>query len=210
MSIKLKDILLFSDLPDSAITLIETFSTSIELSKGNILFYEGDDSKYLHILNKGIIKLYKTTSNNKEIILKYFHDNELIGELANFEKIPFPATAVAYTSVTVTKVDFEQLRDIIYSNPELSYKIQLSLIKKIKNLENIISTHVVLDSKERVAKYIYENEEDFFKTKNIIIAEVLNITPETLSRILRTFKDEELISMEDKTVDKSRLESYFK
>ena len=76
MSIKLKDILLFSDLPNSAITLIESFSTSIELRKGNILFYEGDDSKYLHILNKGIIKLYKTTSNNKEIVLKYFHDNE--------------------------------------------------------------------------------------------------------------------------------------
>ena len=208
MSIKLKDILLFSDLPDSAITLIESFSTSIELRKGNILFYEGDDSKYLHILNKGIIKLYKTTSNNKEIVLKYFHDNELIGELANFEKIPFPATAVAYTSVRVIKVDFEQLRDIIYSNPELSYKMQFSFIKKIKNLENIISTHVVLDSKERVAKYIYENEEDFFKTKNIIIAEVLNITPETLSRILRIFKDEKLISMENKTIDKSKLVSY--
>jgi len=210
VNVKLKEILLFNDLPDSTISLIETFSTTVELSKGNILFYEGDDSKYLHLLNKGIIKLYKTTSNNKEIILKYFHDNELIGELANFEKIPFPATAVAYSNVTVTKVDFDQLKDIIYSNPDLSFKIQLSLIKKIKNLENIISTHVVLDSKERVAKYICENEEDFFTTKNIIIAEVLNITPETLSRILRTFKDEELVNMDDKTVDKSRLENYFK
>jgi len=210
VNVKLKEILLFNDLPDSTISLIETFSTTVELTKGNILFYEGDDSKYLHLLNKGIIKLYKTTSNNKEIILKYFHDNELIGELANFEKIPFPATAEAYSNVTVTKVDFEQLKDIIYSSPELSFKIQLSLIKKIKNLENIISTHVVLDSKERVAKYICENEVDFFKTKNIIIAEVLNITPETLSRILRTFKDEELINMDDKTVDKNRLENYFK
>ena len=82
-------------------------------------------------------------------------------------------------------------------------------MKKIKNLENIISTHLVLDSTERVAKYIYDHEIDFFKTKNIMIAEVLNITPETLSRVLRTFKDQDIISMENKSIDKIKLESYF-
>jgi CRP/FNR family transcriptional regulator len=209
MKVKLKEIFLFKDLPDSTIRMIESFTTTSELSKGNILFYEGDESKYLHLLNKGIIKLYKTASNNKEIILKYFHDNELIGEVANFEQIPYPATAQAYSNVTVIKIDFEKLKEVILSNPELSFKIQLSLIKKIKNLENIVSTHLVLDSKERVAKYIYEHEADFFITKNILIAEILNITPETLSRILRSFKNEGLVSMETKTIDKVKLESYF-
>jgi len=209
MNVKLEEIFLFNDLSQSTIDEIKKFTTTTNLSKGNILFYEGDDSTHLHLLNKGIIKLYKTTSNNKEIILKYFHDNELIGELANFEKIPFPATAEAYSDVTVTKVNFEKLKEIILLNPELSFKIQLSLIKKVKNLENIVSTHVVLDSKERVAKYIYEHEIDFFKTKNIVIAEILNITPETLSRILRTFKDDELIDVEAKTVDKERLKVFF-
>ena len=209
MKIKLKEIFLFKDLPDSTIRMIESFTTTTELSKGNIVFYEGDESKYLHLLNKGIIKLYKTASNNKEIILKYFHDNELIGEVANFEDIPYPATAQAYSDVTVIKIDFEKLKEVILSNPELSFKIQLSLIKKIKNLENIVSTHLVLDSKERVAKYIHEHEGDFFTTKNILIAEILNITPETLSRILRSFKNEGLVNMEEKTIDKDKLESYF-
>jgi len=209
MKVKLKEIFLFKDLPDSTIRMIESFTTTSELSKGNILFYEGDESKYLHLLNKGIIKLYKTASNNKEIILKYFHDSELIGEVANFEQIPYPATAQAYSDVTVIKIDFEKLKEVILSNPELSFKIQLSLIKKIKNLENIVSTHLVLDSKERVAKYIYEHEADFFTTKNILIAEILNITPETLSRILRAFKNEGLVNMEEKSIDKVKLESYF-
>lgn len=206
---KLKEIFLFKDLPEDIIKTIEGFTTTIQLNKGNIIFYEGDDSSHLVILRKGIVKLYKTSSNNKEIILKYFHDGELIGEVANFENMPYPATAEAYGEVTILKIDFKKLKDVIFTNPELSFKIQLSLIKKIKNLENIVSNHLVLDSKERVAKYICEHEETFFKTKNILIAEILNITPETLSRILRTFKNEGSINTETKTIDKFKLERFF-
>lgn len=133
----------------------------------------------------------------------------MIGEVANFEQIPYPATAQAFTDVKFLKIDFEKLKKILYSNPDLSFKMQTSLIKKIKNLEHIISSDLVLDTKERVARYIYENPVDFFKQKNIDIAEILNITPETLSRILKFFKNNELINMQDKTIDSERLSSYF-
>jgi CRP/FNR family transcriptional regulator len=84
------------------------------------------------------------------------------------------------------------------------------LIKKIKNLEAIISTNLVLDSKERVAKYLYNHPEDFFTTKNIIIAEILSLSPETLSRTLKFFKNNEIINMKTKTIKKEALLEYFK
>ena len=189
MKIKLRDIYLFKDLSDETLDQIEKFTTIMELSKDNILFYEGDDSKYLFLLTKGIVKLYKTSSNDKEIVMKYFHSNEFIAEVANFENIPYPATAQAFTDTEVLKIDFESLKDIIYSDAKLSFLIQTSLIRKIRNLENLVSLHIVLDSKERIAKYLYEHTEDFFNTKNIIIAEILNISPETLSRMLKDYKN---------------------
>jgi CRP/FNR family transcriptional regulator len=154
----------------------------------------------------GIIKLYKVSTNDKEIILKYFHAGELIAEVANFEQMAYPATAKAFTDIEILKIDFKKLKKIIYSNSELTLKIQASLIKKIKNLEKVISTHLVLDAKERIAQYIYDNPDEFFKTKNIVIAEILNITPETLSRILRVFKNKNLIDMKNKTIDKEMFE----
>ncbi len=206
MKIKLKNIVLFQDLDEETILQIEQFTISTKLSKDNIVFYEGDESKYLHLLVSGIVKLYKISSHDKEIILKYFHPNELIAEVASFEHIPYPATAKAFTDVELLKIDFDKLKKIIYTNADLSFKIQTSLIKKIKNLEKVISTHLVLDAKERIAKYICDNLEDFFNTKNIEIAEILNITPETLSRILRTFKNDDLIDTKLKTIDKERFE----
>lgn len=209
MRVHLENIVLFQNVDEETINKIENFTTEHRVSKDNIVFYEGDEPKYLYLLVNGIIKLYKTSSSHKEVVLKYFHDNELIGEVANFEGMPYPATAKAYSDVEFLKIDFEKLKEIIFSNPNLSFNIQTSLVKKIKNLENIISTNLVLDSKERVAKYIYNHSEDFFETKNIEIAEILGVSPETLSRILKFFKDREIINVKTKFADKEALREFF-
>lgn len=209
MTSYIKDFFLFEDLCDDTLEIIEKFSKRTTFPKNSIVFYEGDESEYLYLLNSGIIKLYKATSNNKEIILKYFHPNELIAEVANFEHMPYPATAQAFTDIEVIKIHFESLKEVIYQNPSLAFKIQTSLIKKIKNLENLVSLHVVLDSQERVAKYIHDRADEFFNTKNITTAEILNISPETLSRILRIFKDEGILDTCNKSVNKERLQQFF-
>jgi len=205
MKKKLKEIVLFSNLDDKILDKICAITSSVKFKKDSIIFYEGDKSKYLYCLVSGIVKLYKISSSDKEIILKYFHSHELIAEVANFENIPYPATSVAYTDVELIKIDFEKFKDLVYNNPELSFQIQSSLIKKIKNLEQVISSHLVLDAKDRIAKFIYDNPKDFFNIKNIEVAKILNVTPETLSRILRTFKNENLIDMKNKTINKEGL-----
>ena len=209
MKIQLKDVFLFKDLCDETLSQIEEFTTLVKLSKDNIIFYEGDESRHLYLLTKGIVKLYKTASNDKEIVMKYFHSNELIAEVANFDDIPYPATAQCFTEAEVLRIDFTKLKEVIYQDPKLSFMIQTSLIKKIRNLEKLVSLHVVLDSKERIAKYLCEHTEDFFNTKNIMVAEILNISPETLSRMLRVFKDDGLIDSKAKTVDTERLKIFF-
>lgn len=209
MKTKLNDIYLFKDLSEETINKIEEFSTLLKLSKNNIVFYEGDESKDLYLLSKGIIKLYKTSSNDKEIILKYFHSNEFIAEVANFEQIPYPATAQSFTDVEIIRIDFEKLKELIFLDPQLSFVIQKSLIKKIRNLENVVSLQLVLDSKERIAKFIHDHTEDFFNTKNVEIAEILNMSPETLSRMLSSLRSEGLIDTKNKTVDKEKLRFLF-
>jgi CRP-like cAMP-binding protein len=209
MKTHIKSIVLFQNIDDETVKKIETFTTEHKVSKDNIVFYEGDEPKFLYLLVKGVIKLYKTSSSHKEVVLKYFHGNELIGEVANFEGIAYPATAKAYSDVEVLKIDFEKLKEIIFSNPNMAFNIQTSLIKKIKNLENIISTNLVLDSKERVAKYIYDHTDDFFETKNIEIAEILGVSPETLSRILKFFKDNGIINIKNRYINKEALIEFF-
>lgn len=209
MKTQIQNTVLFANVDDTTVKKIESFTTVQKVAKDNILFYEGDEPKFLYLLTKGVIKLYKTSSSHKEIVLKYFHQNELIGEVANFEDIPYPATAKAHSDIEVLKIDFERLKSIIIKDANLAFNIQTSLIKKIKNLENIISTNLVLDSKQRVAKYIYDHSDDFFNTKNIEIAEILGVSPETLSRTLKFFKDSDIINTKKRYINKDALLEYF-
>lgn len=55
--------------------------------------------------------------------------------------------------------------------------------------------------------WLYKKE--FFNTKRLIIAEILNITPETLSRRLKLFENDGLIDYKNKTIDKEKLQSFF-
>ncbi|NQY20144.1 MAG: Crp/Fnr family transcriptional regulator [Campylobacteraceae bacterium] len=206
---ELKELFLFEDMNENLLDEIKKISSVVKLNKGNILFYEGDDPKYLHILAKGTLKLYKVTSSDKELIIKFFHENELIAEFANFEDIAYPATSEALTSCEVLKINFEEFKKIMQTNVNITMKIQASLIKKIKTLENIISTHLILDTKQKVAKYIVENNVDFFITKNILIAQMLNMTPETLSRTLKVFKDNDLINISKKEINEEILKTYY-
>jgi CRP/FNR family transcriptional regulator len=206
---RLKKILFFQDLDDNVVEQIALFSIESKLLKNNIIFYEGEDATKLVFLASGVVKLYKTTSNDKHIVLKYFQPDELIGERACFENIAYPATAEAFSDVELIKIDFDKFKALMYANPELSFKIQASLIKKIKNLESVISHDLVLDAKERVAKFIHDNTLMFFERKNIEVAEILNMTPETYSRILKKFKSENLIDMKLKTINQDGLLNYF-
>ena len=206
---KLQNVYLLKDVCDETLKEIAKYTSYLKLSKDNILFYEGEDSNCLFLLTKGIVKFYKTSSNNKEIIIKYHYSNEFIAEVANFENIPYPATGKAFTEIEALKIDFKNLKHLLYSDANLALVIQTSLIRRIRNLENIIHSDVVLTSNERIAKYICDNTKEFFNTKRIIIAEILNITPETLSRRLKLFENDGLINYQKKSIDKEKLKTLF-
>jgi CRP/FNR family transcriptional regulator len=206
---KLRNVYLLKDVCDETLKEIAKYTSYLKLSKDNILFYEGEDSKCLYLLIKGIVKFYKTSSNNKEIIIKYYHSNEFIAEVSNLEHLPYPATGKSFTDIEVLKIDFGNLKHLLYSDANLALVIQTSLIRKIRTLENIIQLDVVLTSEERIAKYLCDYTKEFFNTKRLIIAEILNITPETLSRRLKIFENDRLIDYKNKTIDKERLKALF-
>ncbi len=192
----LKDIALFNSLSDENIKKIEDISTLVKLDANDILFYEGDQSKYLHIITKGVIKLYKTDAKGHQLFLYQFTPISLVGELANFENFPFPATAEAVIKSEVLKVDYEKLSDNILKNPNFSMEVIKSISKKAKILQNVIHQEMILTAEAKIAKLLVEHGELFLQLKNSQIAALTNTTPETLSRTITKFKKSNYIIMD--------------
>ncbi len=193
---RIKDIPLFSKLSDENIKKLEKISSFKKYKADEILFYEGDKPGSLYVLLDGILRLYKTDSKGHELYIHQFVPISLVGELACFENIPFPATARFITKGEILKIDFKQLEKDFFQNPNVSMEIIKSLTKKIKILSNVIHKEMILTADAKVAKFIVDNYELCQTLKNTQIASILNITPETLSRILTKFKKQGLIKIE--------------
>lgn len=206
--IDLRNFFIFSKFSDEEFEEFLKISHIKKLQDGNILFYEGDKPEKLHLLLRGNIKVYRIDSKNKEIVIHNFETNQLIAELANLENIPYPATAESIGESEVLLIDYSKFRDNFLSNPKISLELIKSLTKKIKALESLI-TNLTLDSKSKVAKYIYDNEDSLINMKNIQISSTLNISPETLSRVITKLKQEKIIDKNGKILDKKSLKEIF-
>ena len=185
----LKRVFIFSELSKNDLEELAKISSVESYKKNGILFYEGDPSEKIHILVDGIVKAYKTDMKENEIVLHYFYPNAFIAEMANFHRIPFPATAEFEIGGTAIKIDYELFEERFIKNPAVSFGIIKSLSQKVKYLENIITEQLTLNSMSRVAKFLYENGENYQGVKRYKIATILNITPETLSRIFKKLKE---------------------
>ncbi len=194
---KIRDIPLFTKLSEASIKRLENISTFRRYSADEILFYEGDDPGTLYILTEGVLRLFKTDPKGNEIYIHQFIPTGLVGELACFENMRYPATARFITRGQVLKIDFKRLEEDFFAHPDISMEIIKSLTKKIKILSNVIHKEMILTSEAKVARLIILHGDMFETMKNTQIASMANMTPETLSRILSKFKKLGYITIDD-------------
>lgn len=195
---RIRTIPCFSKLSDIQLEKLKKISVVKKYNAKEILFYEGDEPIYLYVLLQGTLKVYKTNHKGQQIFLHQFYPGGLVAELAHFEHIPYPATAEFTSNSEVLRIDYQALEKDFFKNPEISFEIIKSLIAKHKILIDVIQKEVILTAEAKVAKFILDNHELFETLKNTQIASVLNLTPETLSRILGRFKASGWIEQEER------------
>ncbi len=184
---------LFSGLDRSELKRLESISLIKKYGKNEPIFYQNESPKYLSVLLSGEVKIFKTTPKNKEIFLHNIRPVNLIAELANFENINYPASAVATEISEVLRIDYSIFEKEFLLNPKICFKLLKSLCKKMRILNEAISINLMLDSQARVAKLLLDDINLFNSTPNNKIANMLNISAETLSRTISQFRSNGLI-----------------
>jgi len=176
-------------------------------SKNGIVFYEGDCSDYLHILLEGQVRLYKTSPKNSTIQIHRLIAPATIGEYACLEQLAFPATCeVISEKGVIGLLHFKKVMEYL-KEPEFALALLKSMTNKVMMLSSLVHKETILSSEAKVADLILNDTETFSRIKNNEIASILNITPETLSRILTKLKREKIISFHNHVLKIINLEA---
>ncbi|MDX1808781.1 MAG: Crp/Fnr family transcriptional regulator [Sulfurospirillaceae bacterium] len=192
MKNKLRELEIFKELSDEEIDYLANISILRSFSKDSIIFYKDDEAKFLHVLIEGSVKIYKSTQKNNEIVLKIIKKPSLIAELSNFKHMNYPSNCATMSESKILLVDYEKFEEYILKNPSYMRRFMDSLAQSVVDLNRVVST-LTLDATSKVAKYIYESEIDFKTNTHAQTAALLNITPETFSRVIRKLKDDEVL-----------------
>jgi CRP/FNR family transcriptional regulator len=158
-----------------------------------------------------MVKLYKHYSHNEELILHYFKNQSLLGEMATFEGIPYPANAIAETNCDIWTIKKEDFVALLEATPHLALQIITSMGMKIKMLENSIDLNISKNSMQRVVSLILNTIDIFGEFSRVKISGILNMKPETLSRRIQTLKQEGAIEVSGKKIiiiDRAALKKY--
>ncbi len=175
--------------------------------QNSIVFYEGDCSDYLHILLDGQVRLYKTSPKDQIIQIHRLNAPATIGEYACLEQAPFPATCEFISERgTIGLLHFKHLTEYLQ---DLDFTLGLlkSMTNKVMMLSSLVHKETILSSEAKVADLILNEADIFNRVKNNEIASILNITPETLSRILTKMKKEGIISIKKHKISICNLEA---
>lgn len=189
----LEDFYFFSFLKKKDLLRLKEISIKKYYNKNEILFYKGDHPQFLHLLIKGVVKLYTHDHKDNEIIIHNLMAPSLIAEIANYEEAKFPANCAFETNAEVLLIDYEKFKEEFLLKPEISIFFIKSLTKKIKALESFISYNISSNSSEKIAKFLLDNESILINLKQVKIAQILNITPETFSRKISKLKKDGIL-----------------
>lgn len=198
---ELLDLPIFEGLGREEVTAIQAITVQKKYCKNDILYYENEELDHLYYLLKGSIRLYKVDRFDNEIFLYNIYTHEFVSEFTDFETISCFANAEFLEDSMLLAIDYKKLSTLFEQYPALAYRFFIQLAKRIKKMQCIINREIVFDGTAKVAHMLANDLPMFNRYKKQEIAQMLNIQPETLSRILKKLSRQGIISTENRMLE---------
>jgi CRP/FNR family transcriptional regulator len=173
------------------------------LSRGEILFHEGDPAENLCVVISGRMKLVRYSPRGRELLLHLVPPGASFAEAALFGTGGYPATAEAVEPSTVWCLPRKHLVGLIRSSPELGLAMIGSISAWTRTLAGKLEMLTQRRVEERVALFLMgragrrdlEPGEviELGQPKHLIAAEC-GTGPEVLSRTFKHLEEEGIIT----------------
>lgn len=130
----LKEMSLFSQLPDSALAEMAAALLPRRLAAGEILFNQGDPGDELIIVEQGSIAIFVPTEGapGEGQPIRIFHAGELLGEMALIDRKPRSASARAEEPSMIRTLNGEKFRALLNQNADMAFSVMAGLSDRIR------------------------------------------------------------------------------
>lgn len=179
---------------------IQNLARPIHAARGELLVQQEDCPRGIHLVLSGRIKCYVLSPSGGEKIVRLADPGCFFGEEAALLNRPHIVNAQAMSASELLLVPTGLLREAMVSSTPFSVSMSMRLATASYDLMSTMQVQFQLSGTQRVAHYLTRLAPDDAEHCEIrldidkqTIAAQLNLTPETLSRILSQLTREGMI-----------------
>lgn len=201
---------LFQSLTDERIVRLAEHARGRRLARGETLFQKGDPAHGFYIVVFGQVKLAFPSPHGNEKVVDIVGPQQSLGEAVMLAQQPYPVFAQAIADSLLVYIARDDVFDLLETDTTFATRMLIGLAMHNHSLVHDIESYTLHSSTQRVIRHLLEccpqgcgctgSFDIVLPTSKQIAASRLNLTPETLSRILHDLAEAGLIEMEGKRI----------
>lgn len=191
-------------------SFFESYSkrTPINIKKGSIIFYEGDQPDRLYFLKEGFIKMYHSSEEGRDAIIYLFGPGSLLGVRAlTSEDRALRHNAEAITDAKIISISRRDYLNLLAEHPEHLVDLLHIFISRLNYTERKLEGFILADTTARVANFLYDTATRFGRKRgkevllpipftHQLVAEFVGAFRETVTNSLNKLAKENIIKIE--------------
>ncbi|MEP7765630.1 Crp/Fnr family transcriptional regulator [Sanguibacter sp. 25GB23B1] len=156
----------------------------IELSRGDVLFEEGQPGDRLYVIREGKIKLGRRSGDGRENLLAVLGPGEMFGELSLFDPGPRSLGASAVSDSVLYELEHGALIAALEENPGVAKHLLTALARRLRRTNEALADLVFSDVPGRVAKALLDLSKRFGEQVDEGIRVAHDLTQEELAQLV--------------------------
>jgi CRP/FNR family transcriptional regulator len=166
----------------------------------------------VYLIRDGVIKLSHSHQDGREVILGLSDRDRILGAATVILQRPHPVTAVTVTPCSIRSVSAQDFLQLIKTDPQFSFHLHRILCGEIYQQGARLADLSLLTARERLERLLDElvlikdigNVPDEvapgLHLRHWELAELIAVTPEHLSRLLKLMHRDRNVAQENATV----------
>ena len=197
----LRAIPLFSSLTEAELAAIAPRAVEKCFSAGEVLFHEGEPCHGIYLLVEGQVKIFKTSTSGREVLLTVDSAPSSVAEVPLFDGGPYPATVSAVGDVAAFLISTQDFRQFCLEHPVVALKVLAVVGQRLRQLVALVEAVTFGNIRQRLARLLLEMWREagtevfpLVETHQELAAR-LGTVREVVSRNLSRFQAEGLIQL---------------
>jgi len=137
---------------------------NVSIKKGQLLFKEGDPVKGIYFVYSGAVKVHKRWGSEKELILRFAKQGDVVGHMALGMDTVYPVSATAVEAGMVCYVPLSFFESTLNINNQLARRLIAVLANDLQESEKRMRNLAHMPVKGRVAQALLTLKTQFGTT----------------------------------------------